>query len=810
MKRRFWVAVGLGGLIGGGAVLGFGPLVRAQIDDRAARYGAAVEIQAVTPTWSGLRLRGIDVTLEDVPGVTIWLEDVVVGWDRALRSVRGGRVVAVGEIPALVEEAEGFRSKRLSSGGGKGGGASRDVQLEGFEVTWRPSAEATDRSVHATGLRFGREAGSYRIAAESLRAAWGDATLSVSGGRAVLARSDEQLRVREIASEALELEVVRAALPERGVAPENAPASAPAEGASSTAVPAAAPTSRPGAPKAAPAGEGEGAAPSPVHERVQQARRARKLLLDLARRLDAVVEPDAHVGIRGARARLVVGEETLNVGPGAIRLTRDAGDLVLGLEPGSGEGKAEETLTFSLRLPLRDREGGPPAEERSIEGRLRGGPMWLSLLGIKDGDLGLSHVKETSLEADLTIAVPPAGTPLSIEGRGKLHDLAINSPRLAGEPLEHVELAWRTRLTAELDGSRIDVQDGEVDLGDIRGIFSGSYERTLEGRKVNVDFELPLVECQRAFASIPHGMVSRLEGMRFVGAMNAKGHARFDTSDLAKSYDVDWDGSLGCRVVDAPALLRVDRLRTKFDKLIYTSKKEEVTATFGPETEEWVPITGISRFMVGAVLTTEDGRFFRHRGFDKEAIVNSLRENLKQGRFVRGASTISMQLAKNLYLPRTKTIARKLQEAILTLYLEQELTKDEMMELYLNVIEFGPDVYGIGPAARHYFNSSAAGLSLGQALYLGSILSNPLKSYFGAGGAVIPSRMSYLKLLMKIVHKIGRISDEELDVGLRETVVRGGRSILAPPEDPIEGAEGPDGNGLPTVRPNGPDPFAER
>ncbi|MCA9621331.1 MAG: transglycosylase domain-containing protein, partial [Myxococcales bacterium] len=379
-----------------------------------------------------------------------------------------------------------------------------------------------------------------------------------------------------------------------------------------------------------------------------------------------------------------------------------------------------------------------------------------------------------------------------------------------GEPLEHVELAWRTRLTAELDGSRIDVQDGEVDLGDIRGIFSGSYERTLEGRKVNVDFELPLVECQRAFASIPHGMVSRLEGMRFVGAMNAKGHARFDTSDLAKSYDVDWDGSLGCRVVDAPASLRVDRLRTKFDKLIYTSKKEEVTATFGPETEEWVPITGISRFMVGAVLTTEDGRFFRHRGFDKEAIVNSLRENLKQGRFVRGASTISMQLAKNLYLPRTKTIARKLQEAILTLYLEQELTKDEMMELYLNVIEFGPDVYGIGPAARHYFNSSAAGLSLGQALYLGSILSNPLKSYFGAGGAVIPSRMSYLKLLMKIVHKIGRISDEELDVGLRETVVRGGRSILAPPEDPIEGAEGPDGNGLPTVRPNGPDPFAER
>jgi membrane carboxypeptidase/penicillin-binding protein PbpC len=95
------------------------------------------------------------------------------------------------------------------------------------------------------------------------------------------------------------------------------------------------------------------------------------------------------------------------------------------------------------------------------------------------------------------------------------------------------------------------------------------------------------------------------------------------------------------------------------------------------------------------------------------------------------------------------------------------------MELYLNVIEFGPMIYGIGPAASHYFNTSPGQLSLGQALYLGSILMNPKKQHFGAGGAVTPKHMGYLHTLMRIVHKIKRISDAELERGLRETVVFG-------------------------------------
>ncbi|MSP25512.1 MAG: hypothetical protein EXR75_10175 [Myxococcales bacterium] len=167
-------------------------------------------------------------------------------------------------------------------------------------------------------------------------------------------------------------------------------------------------------------------------------------------------------------------------------------------------------------------------------------------------------------------------------------------------------------------------------------------------------------------------------------------------------------------------------------------------------------------------------------------------------------------------MSREKTVARKLKEAILTLYLEQELTKAEMMELYLNVIEYGPMVYGIGPAARHYFHTQAQSLSLGQALYLGSILQNPKKQYFGADGSVAPGRMGYLRQLMKNAHKVGRISDEELDVGLRETVVFGSPvPHLAPaPAEADAQAEGanagtpaPDAR-APLASPDAPAPLA--
>jgi membrane peptidoglycan carboxypeptidase len=175
--------------------------------------------------------------------------------------------------------------------------------------------------------------------------------------------------------------------------------------------------------------------------------------------------------------------------------------------------------------------------------------------------------------------------------------------------------------------------------------------------------------------------------------------------------------------------------------------------------------------MATAIVICEDAGFFRHRGFDARAIENSIKDNLKTGRFLRGASTVSMQLAKNLYLSRDKTVARKLQEAVLTLFLEQELSKEQILEIYFNVIEYGPGLYGIGPAARHYFATTPDQLTLGQSLYLASILPNPRHQHFSSSGEVTEGWMRYLHKLMQIALKIRRVDEQQLEEALAERIV---------------------------------------
>jgi membrane peptidoglycan carboxypeptidase len=174
--------------------------------------------------------------------------------------------------------------------------------------------------------------------------------------------------------------------------------------------------------------------------------------------------------------------------------------------------------------------------------------------------------------------------------------------------------------------------------------------------------------------------------------------------------------------------------------------------------------------MEAAVTTTEDGGFRYHGGFDKGAIKSSIRDDLTAKRFIRGASTISMQVAKNLYLARDKNLSRKLQEAILTVYLEQELTKDQILELYFNVVELGPMIYGIGPAAEYYFNTTPSDLSLGQVVYLASLLPSPKKVFFGADGQVTKGWLGYLHKLMKIMRDRNKITDQDLADGLSEVI----------------------------------------
>ena len=165
--------------------------------------------------------------------------------------------------------------------------------------------------------------------------------------------------------------------------------------------------------------------------------------------------------------------------------------------------------------------------------------------------------------------------------------------------------------------------------------------------------------------------------------------------------------------------------------------------------QQWVPYERISANLKRAVVAAEDAKFSEHEGFDWEGIQKALEKNQKKGRIVAGGSTISQQLAKNLFLSASKTPWRKAQEAVITLMLEAVLDKRRILEIYLNVVEWGNGVFGAEAAARHYYGTSAAQVSAEQAARLAVLLPNPRKfgrlpgsPYLAARSQVILGRMN--------------------------------------------------------------------
>ncbi len=141
--------------------------------------------------------------------------------------------------------------------------------------------------------------------------------------------------------------------------------------------------------------------------------------------------------------------------------------------------------------------------------------------------------------------------------------------------------------------------------------------------------------------------------------------------------------------------------------------------------KQWVPYARISIHLKRAIISAEDAKFVDHEGFDWEGMQKALEKNQKRGRFAAGGSTISQQLAKNLFLTPTKSYFRKAEEAIITLMLENLWSKRRILEVYLNVIEWGNGVFGAEAAARHYYNTSAAQLGPEQAARLAGMVPNP-------------------------------------------------------------------------------------
>lgn len=186
----------------------------------------------------------------------------------------------------------------------------------------------------------------------------------------------------------------------------------------------------------------------------------------------------------------------------------------------------------------------------------------------------------------------------------------------------------------------------------------------------------------------------------------------------------------------------------------------------GPKNPRWTPSGSIPSEMKWAVILAEDARFYKHEGIDVKAIKNAIKYDLEKKSFARGASTITQQTAKNLFLSREKTISRKIKEVILARRMEEELTKGRILELYLNVVELGPMVHGIGHGARYYFAKPASALTPRECAFLAAMLPGPrvaFNPYKNLGKVMRRSDM-----ILKQLRRKGVLTDVEYRTAVAE------------------------------------------
>ncbi len=371
-----------------------------------------------------------------------------------------------------------------------------------------------------------------------------------------------------------------------------------------------------------------------------------------------------------------------------------------------------------------------------------------------------------------------------VEGKAALRNAALFSERIAPEPIEKIGFDLAGEGTWFPAQRRLVIEQGRIRRGDTHVLVSGELERTTEYYRADLTANLPPTPCNDVVGAIPQDVLGSLRGFAWSGNWSALAHIALDSRDL-EATELSIRVRNLCEFQQIPRWVRVERFRQPFRHKVVEPDETVFTMATGPTTANWVPLVDVSPFLIEAVLSHEDARFYDHGGFAPWAIRDALVRNLQEGRYVVGASTISMQLAKNLYLRREKTLARKAQEVILTWWLENALNKDEILELYLNVIEYGPSVYGLKNAALHYFGRMPSDLSPAEAAFLACILPSPKRYHvYYERDALTKSIRGKMGRLLEHMAKRQRIGPEALAYALAELEHFGFQQVDDPPPLP--------------------------
>ncbi len=767
----------------------FGPLVRGRVAREAAERLVVVDYESARPRLGAIELRGVTLGLQGTSRIGARLDSVFLrlGFPLHLESVDvvGGEVTATGSADAILGAVSEWRSKRPPSADRGTNAAHLPVRLEGVAVTWRGDDGST--SGEARGVSITREVG-ISFGAESAEGRLGALKVSANGARVELG-ADSGLHSAHLHGVVLSWTPEAEDAP-KVVAPDDEPPPVPDPGAAPGRV--AIPVTRRAAESAG----------GPLFV-LPDLRVLRDRAVTVATRLSAKLPEGASVDVDGLSLEMG-GARPLTLGPGPVRVVHSADALDVDFRSPSAADLAAFPAILAVTSPTPPAPAAvnPPSTALTLHASIpltsgnvtvsfSGGPLSLAALGIHDGAAGLLETARASLEAEGRLVLDADAQQLSFDGGVHLEDLSLQNARLAHEPLHHLELGVRARGTLSSDG-HVKLTEGSVDVGAIKLRLRGDVtQEGAAGRRTtaNLSFDMPVTSCQSMLSSVPAALLPTVGSSHMNGTFGATGSVWFDTERL-DDLKLDYHADDSCHLDAVPPDLAPDRFSHAFLHRVYGPDGEVREEETGPGTPRWVDLENISPYMQVAVLTTEDGSFPHSHGFNHNAIKNAIIANLKARRFVRGASTITMQLAKNLFLTREKTLSRKLEEVILTDYLEQVFQKDQMMELYLNIIEFGPDVYGVEQAAEHYFGRRPEELDLAECLFLSSIMPSPIRfSKMADRGTLSEGWSHHLQTLMRIALKSGTITPAELEEGMKEQVVfhRPG-TPAPPPRDPITAA----------------------
>ena len=382
----------------------------------------------------------------------------------------------------------------------------------------------------------------------------------------------------------------------------------------------------------------------------------------------------------------------------------------------------------------------------------------------------------TSVDTKLHLDVDPTGARFA--GSLTLRGLNVGHPMIADKEVHDLDLSAQVEGSFDRVAKRLELKRGDFVVRDLPFSITGSATQrprdSVEttpagpGRLATLDLRLviPPIDCQRVHAAIPTEMAPYLEGYKLRGTFDADVQLGIDWADLQATK---LGGSVGikkCRVVDEPAD-SPKRLKEEFEHYVEVEQGQWMSFVVGDSNEDFVPLDQISPHLIKSIMSTEDSAFYHHKGFITSEFRTALIRNLEAGRFKYGASSITMQFVKNVLLYREKTLARKLQELFLTWHVENTLTKDRILEIYFNVIEYGPGLYGIGPASWHYFSKAPKDLNPVEAAFFSSILPSPKERYKQyCAGTLTKWTTGKITRILGIMRKRDRLTEEEYQAAL--------------------------------------------